>query len=156
MKLSALILSLVFISGVQASELRLQKVKEIGVTNTKVIFQSTNVVRVNKTNIVKGKIIAQWGTEVFEVINGLYSCNTKNVCKLVDHERVATYKLCIIKKYNAVCTQKISGDSELSESSDIVVLDNPDAVNGDYDHSRDNNEYSEFPVRIQDEYSDLF
>ena len=156
MKLSALIFGLVFMMGAHAAELKIQKVKEIGVMKNKVIFQSKDVKRVNKSNIVKGKIVAQWGTEVFEVLTGLYSCNTKNVCKLVDHERVATYKLCVVKGQKAVCSQKISGVESASESRDIIVAENPDAVTGDYDHSRDNNEYSEFPVRIQDEYSDLF
>lgn len=156
MKLSVLIVGLVIAVNSFGADLTIQKVKEIGPLKTKVIFQSTKVKQVKRSNLVKGSIIAQWGTEVFEVIDGYYKCNTKGVCKLVEHERVATYSLCVVKKQKAVCTNKISGSDEASYSSDLVIAGNPDEVSDALTNDRYNDENSEFPVRIQDEYSDIF
>ena len=155
MKLSVLLFSLVFAANSFGADITLQKVKVIGPMKNKVIFQSTNIKKVKRSNLLKGTIIAQWGTEVFEVLDGYYSCNTKNVCKLVEHERVATYSLCVVKKTKAVCSNKISGSDEINSSSDVVIAANPDEVSDLLTNDR-NDEYTEFPVRIEDEYSDIF
>lgn len=141
----------------QANDYKLVKVKTLGVMKNKVIFQSQNVKKVKNTDVVKGKLIAQWGTEVFEVATGYYKCNTKNVCRLTDFDRVATFKSCVVSGDKAKCTQKIVGDTSSSDSDRSISYGNPDEVRGDYDHDRRRDDYdSEFPVRIVDEYSDLF
>lgn len=157
MKLLIGLFTLAAMTSVQASELRLQKVKTIGHFNHKVIFQSTDVKHVKKSKIVKGKIVAMWGLHVYEVANAYYGCNQKNFCRLLEVETVAMYESCSVKNKKAVCTGKISGESSVSNSRDFATSENPDAVGSEFGERDLNGEYeSEFPVRITDEFSDLF
>lgn len=120
-----------------ASNLTLVKVKELGPMKNKVVFQSKSVKKVKGTNIVTGKLIAQWGVHVFEVVNGYYTCNTKNVCKLTDYERVATYESCTIKKQTAKCSKKLSGDDSSIEESTRDITVSPDGVQDERDGHTD-------------------
>ncbi|AUN98244.1 hypothetical protein DOM21_09985 [Bacteriovorax stolpii] len=149
-------LALLTLTTAFAGEVRLVKVKELGVMKNKVIFQSLDVKKVKNSNVVRGKLVAQWGTQVFEVVTGYYTCNTKNVCKLTDYERVATYESCKVKNNKVSCSKKIAGDSYESDSRDVIVSGNPDEVSDEFGHNRTGEYDSEFPVRIQDEYSDIF
>lgn len=108
--------------------IRLIKVKELGPMKNKVIFQSSEVKKIKKTNLVKGQLVAQWGVHVFEVVNGFYACNAQNVCKLADFERVATYESCKAVRKKFSCKGRISGDSSIVTQSDISMQDNPDEV----------------------------
>ena len=54
------------------------KVKELGPMRNKVIFQSLDLKKIKGTSVVKGKLVARWGTQVFEVVEGFYQCNKKN------------------------------------------------------------------------------
>ena len=157
MKLLIGLFTLAAMTSVQASELRLQKVKTIGDLNHKVIFQSSDVKFVKKSNLVKGKIVAMWGLHVYEVANAFYVCNAKNFCKLTEVETVAMYESCSVKNKKAVCSGKISGESNISNARDFATSENPDAVGSEFGERDSNGEYeSEFPVRITDEFSDLF
>lgn len=108
--------------------IRLIKVKELGPMKNKVIFQSSEVKKIKKTNIVKGQLVAQWGLHVFEVVNGFYACNDQNVCKLADFERVATYESCKAVRKKVSCKGKISGDSIDETELSIPSHANPDEV----------------------------
>lgn len=150
------ILGLVFLcvlGSANASELKLQKVKFLGAMKNKVIFQSTDVKAVKKSNIVRGKIVAQWGADVFEVATAFYTCNTKSFCKFVEFERLAMYESCVVKKNSVSCSKKIAGDPA-NDSRDVFVGGNPDAVIDGTESTNDDS--NEFPARIEDEYSDLF
>lgn len=141
--------------SVQANEIRLIKVRELGPMKHRVIYQSNDISIVKKSNVVKGKLVAQWGVHVFEVVNGLYACNSKKVCTLSTYERVATFESCITKENKVKCRNRLTGDSSSSNNSrDIVIADNPDEVSDTFNQGAGSD--SEFPVRIQDEYSDLF
>ncbi len=155
MKLLIGLIALLAVASTQAAEVKIQKVKTIGEFGHKVVFQSTDVKLVKKSNMLSGKIVAQWGLHVYEVANAYYTCSAKNVCKLASYETVGMYESCTVKNKKAVCTNKISGPSELSDSRDLTVSENPDAA----DYGNDNTDYdygSEFPARIVDEFSDLF
>jgi hypothetical protein len=154
MKLVMSLIGLFVVSSLSASELRLVKVTEIGPMKNKVIFQSSDVSKIKNSNMVRGKLIAQWGTEVFEVITGYYQCNKRNVCKLNDYERVATFESCKIKNKKATCSKKITGDDSINNSQDVITEENPDSREDGFNRENDND--SEFPVRIQDEFSDIF
>lgn len=150
------LIALLSIASVQAGDLKLVKVKELGSMKHKVIFQSADVKKVKKSNMVRGKLVAQWGTRVFEVVDGFYTCNTKNVCKLSDYERVATYESCKVKNNKVTCSKKLTADSYESDSRDVIINESPDATYDEYDNNRTGENDSEFPVRIEDEYSDIF
>lgn len=154
MKLVISLVALFVVTTLSASELRLVKVTEIGPMKNKIIFQSSDVSKIKNSNMVRGKLIAQWGTQVFEVITGYYQCNKNNVCKLNDYERVATFESCKVKNKKATCSKKIAGEDSIRDSQDVITQDNPDAREDGY--YRDNDRDSEFPVRIQDEFSDIF
>lgn len=157
MKLLIGLLALAVAASTQAAELKIQKVKTIGELNHKVIFQSTDVKSVGKSNVVKGKIVAAWGVHVYEVANAYYTCNTKNVCKLAEVETVGMYESCTVKNNKAVCSKKISGTTSDSSARDLIVAENPDAVDSEYAGRDTYGEYdSEFPVRIVDEYAGQF
>lgn len=150
----ALILSLLALNAFSA-EYRVQKVKHLGIMKNKVIFQGQDLQKIKRTNVLKGKLVVQWGLHVFEVVNGLYACNKNNSCKLTDFERVATFKSCVVKSKTKVeCRKKISGDS--SPSQEITVQDDPDRVSDEFANERYNDEYSEFPVRVKDEFDGIF
>jgi len=132
--LSAIIVAGMMFSANASEELTLIKVKELGLMKNKVVFQSKKVKKIKGTNVVKGKLIAQWGLHVFEVVQGHYACNTKNICRLTDYERVATFESCTIKNQTAKCTKKISGDdSSISSDREITVF--PDGALDEYDNS---------------------
>lgn len=156
MKLLIGLIGLLAVASTQAAELKIQRVKTLGDLGHKVVFQSTDVKLVKKSNIATGKIVAAWGLHVYEVANAYYTCSAKNVCKLSSYETVGMYESCKVQSKKAVCFDKISGPSELADSRDLLVTENPDYT-GDY--GSDNSEYdygSEFPARIVDEFSDLF
>lgn len=154
MKLIISLLTLFSISIANASELRLVKVKELGPMKNKVIFQSSEVKKIKNSNMVRGKLVAQWGTEVFEVVTGFYACNKNNLCKLSDYERIATFKLCKVKNNKVTCSKKISGEDSISDTRDIITDTNPDGLDDNSVNDRDSE--SDFPARISDEYSDIF
>jgi hypothetical protein len=147
---------LLAVASTQATELKIQKVKTIGDFNHKVLFQSTDVKFVKKSNIVTGKIVAQWGVHVYEVADAFYICSSKKVCKLSSYDTVAMYESCKVKNKKAVCFNKISGPKEISDTRDFIVTENPDYVEYEFDNSSDYNYGLEFPARIVDEFSDLF
>lgn len=125
--INALILGMVLSAGaVQAAEYKLKKVSVLGVMKHNVIFQSQNVKVVKGSNVVRGQLIIQWGTQVFEVVNGYYNCNAKKVCQISDYDRVATYELCTVKKTKVTCTNKISGGNSDVVSEDQRSDDRPD------------------------------
>lgn len=125
-----LVAGLIF-SANASENLTLVKVKELGIMKNKVVFQSNKVKRIKGSNVVKGKLIAQWGIHVFEVVQGLYVCNSKNICRLNDYERIATFESCTIKKQTAKCNKKISGDdTSISADRDITVF--PDGPLDEY------------------------
>ena len=156
MKLLIGLIGLLAVASTQAAELKIQKVKTIGVFNHKVLFQSADVKLVKKSNIVTGKIVAQWGVHVYEVADAFYSCSAKNVCKLSSYTTVGMFESCQVKTKKAVCFNKISGPAEISDARDLLVTENPDSVS---DFGSDNSSYdygSEFPARIVDEFSGAF
>lgn len=148
------LLTLLSLSVAGAFDLKLVKVKELGPMKNKVIFQSSDVVKIKGSNMVRGKLVAQWGTQVFEVVTGHYTCNKSNICKLTDYERVATYESCKVKNNKVTCSKKLAGDEDLNASRDVMTTENPDAL--DDGSVRDNGADSDFPVRISDEFSDIF
>lgn len=156
MKLLIGLIGLLAVASTQAAELKIQKVKTIGDFGHKVVFQSTDVKLVKKSNIVTGKIVAQWGLHVYEVADAYYTCSAKNLCKLSSYSTVGMYESCSVKNKKAVCFNKISGPSELSDSRDVVVTENPDYA-GEYGNNNSDYDYnSEFPARIVDEFSGVF
>ena len=156
MKLLVAFMAMVAMSSVNASDLKIQKVKTIGDLKHKVIFQSKDLKVLDNSNVVYGKIVAAWGVNVFEVANAYYTCNEQLACKFTKVKNVAMYESCIVKNKKAVCRNKISGNTEL-DSGDVVA-ENPDAVGSEFgDRDSSYGEYdSEFPVRIVDEFSGLF
>ena len=136
-----------------SSELRLQKVKILGPQKHRVIYQSADVKFIKKSNLVRGKIVAQWGTEVFEVATAFYACNSKKYCKFQDYERVAMYESCVVKKAAVSCTNKLVNDND-SGSNEIGIGSRPDGISDDSEVI--DNDQHEFPARIEDEFSDLF
>lgn len=119
---------LISLSNVFAAEIKLVKVKELGLMRHKVIYQSTQYSKIKNTNAVTAKLVARWGVHVFEVVNGLYSCNARNVCSLSDYERIATYESCIVKADKVKCSKKIGGGSSDSTSNDSSISENPDST----------------------------
>lgn len=154
MKLIIGLMALLSLTVATAGEIKLVKVKELGPMKHKVIFQSTDVKAIKGSNMVRGKLVAQWGTQVFEVATGFYTCNKSNTCRLSDFERVAMYESCKVKGNKVSCTKKISGDDSSNDSRDVIVSGNPDALEDG--PARDNGVDTDFPVRIQDEFSDIF
>lgn len=154
----ALFLSLVSISDSMAKEIKLVKVEELGPLKHKVIYQSSNVKSVKGSNDVRGVLVARWGLYVYEVVDGHYSCNDKLVCKLTNYKRIATFESCEVKAKKVKCSKRLSGDSNTSGyDRDVSVSEDPDAVYNEYDNQRGGyDSYPEFPIRVTDEYSDLF
>lgn len=120
----------------------------------KVIFQSTDLKKVKNTNVLKGKLVSQWGLHVYEVVTGFYACNRTNNCKLTDYERVATFEKCEVKAKKVSCRKRIGGDSHAANSEEIIIHGSPDSVYDEYDHSRRDQE-SDFPVRVEGEFDDV-
>lgn len=140
-----------------AAEYRIQKVKTLGPMKHKVIFQSADLKKIKKTNVLKGKLVVQWGLHVYEVVNGLYACNKNLLCKLTDYERVATFEKCVVKNKTKVeCRKRLDGGSA-SSSTEIVINESPDTVYDEYNRGPRTNydETSEFPVRVNGEYDDV-
>ena len=152
--LSSLV-ALFAIGNLSAAEVKLQKVRELGVMKNKVIFQSRDVKFVKKSMIVRGKIVAQWGMHLFEVGNAFYACNQKKYCSLADYERLAMYESCKVSKNKVTCSKKISGQADIV-SDDVVTNESPDSIGSDYDVENGSDDLNEFPARIQDEFSDIF
>ena len=147
----------VFSLNCLATEYKIQKVKTLGPMKHKVIFQSANLKKLKNTNVLKGKLVAQWGLHVYEVVSGFYSCNRNNSCKLTDYERLATYEKCTVKSETKIeCRKRIGSTGHTGNTADVVVLDDgPDSVKDDMHRDRYNDNYSEFPVRIDGEFSDI-
>lgn len=152
----ALCLSFVAMSA-SAANIRVQKVKTLGVMKHKVIFQSTDLKKVRGSKLLKGKIVAQWGTEVFEVATGLYACNKNNYCKLSDYETNATYRKCVINKEKKVqCRGRLGSSSYGNSSGDVISYENPDEVYDEYNRDRHHyDEVNEFPARVSGEFDDI-
>lgn len=132
--LPAILIAGMMFTANASEEITLIKVKELGLMKNKVVFQSKKVKKIKGTNVVKGKLIAQWGLHVFEVVQGSYTCNTKNICRLSDYERVATFESCVIKNQTAKCSKKISGDdSSINTDREITVF--PDGTLDEYDNN---------------------
>lgn len=143
--------------NVFSSEIKVQKVTTIGGLKHKVIFQSLDVKNIGNSYI-EGMIVARWGTEVFEVANAYYKCDQSLYCRFHSYKSVATYKLCDVntKTNKVVCVKKISGNNDDLYARDVVVSENPDAIYDEYNNGRNSDYYyPEFPIRIEDEFSDL-
>ena len=132
------------------------KVKELGPMKTKVIFQSLELKKIKGTSVIKGKLVARWGTQVFEVVDGFYQCNKNNFCRLTDYNRIATFESCIVKNNKVACKNKLVSDAAWPGALDIKIDPSPDST--DYpsrDNSSEDNSF-DFPARITDEFSDVF
>jgi hypothetical protein len=139
-----------------AADYSIQKVRTIGPMKHKVIFQSADLRKIKKTNVIKGKLVAQWGLHVFEVVNGFYSCNKERLCKLTDYERVATFEKCTVKNKTRVeCRKRLDGGASGS-TTEIIFQDDPDSVRDDFSRSRYDDRETEFPARVRDEFEDIF
>jgi hypothetical protein len=143
-----------------AADYSLQKVRTLGPMKHKVIFQSADLRKIKKTNVIKGKLIAQWGLHVYEVVNGFYSCNKDKRCKLTDYERVATFEKCTVKSKTRVeCRKRLDGGisgSSSGSNSDVIFQDDPDSIRDDFGRSRYDDRETEFPARVRDEFEDVF
>ena len=138
-----------------AAEFKVQKVKTLGAMKHKVIFQSRDLKPVKGTNILKGKIVAQWGLHVYEVVTGLYACNKNLSCKLTDFERIATYQSCkVVESAKVECRKRIAGDSTTISNDGVVISDDPDRIYDDM--TRDLEVEGDFPVRSKDEFDGIF
>lgn len=155
MKISIGLLVLVISLSSFGSEYRVQRVKTLGPMKNKVIFQSTQLKKVKNSNVLKGKLVLQWGLHVYEVVTGLYACNKNNICKLTDFERVTTFEKCEVKRNQVKCRKKISGDTSTSSSTEIIIYENPDDVSDEYDRAR-RDEDADFPARVDGEFDDIF
>jgi hypothetical protein len=156
--LLALMITFVSINSFSA-EYRIQKVKVLGPMKHKVIFQSIDLKKIKRSNVLKGKLVIQWGVHVFELVNGLYSCDKRNLCKLSDYERLATFEKCTVKGGKKVeCRKRLNGGpSSEGPSSEVIINDVPDSVKDDmHRDSRNDDSESEFPVRINGEFDDIF
>lgn len=150
-----LLIALTSLSAI-ASDYRIRRVETLGVMNHRVIFQSRDLKKVKNSNHLVGKIVIMWGTEVFEVVDGLYTCSAKNFCTLQTYKHVATFRKCAVKAKKVNCTQPISGRDFSGETNDIRVYEDPDRVYDEYDNGRDNWDSSpEFPVRVNDEFEGI-
>lgn len=132
------------------------KVKELGPMRNKIIFQSLDLKKIKGTSVLKGKLVARWGTQVFEVVDGFYQCNKNNVCRLTDYNRIATFESCIVKNNKVACKNNLASDSTWTGSSDVKIDSSPDSTD---DSSRDISSPDssvDFPARITDEFSDIF
>lgn len=131
------------------------KVKELGPMKTKVIFQSLDLKKIKGTSVLKGKLVARWGTHVFEVVEGFYQCNKNNVCRLTDYNRIATFESCLVKNNKVACKKNLANDVDWTESSDVKIDSSPDSTDDSINDSSVDNSV-DFPVRITDEFSDIF
>lgn len=139
-----------------AAEYRVQKVKTLGVMKHEVIFQSKDLKKVRGTNVLKGKIVAQWGLHVFEVANGFYACNKNNFCKLTDFETIATFEKCTVKKSKVECRKRLSGEAS-TVRGDVLVQEDVDSARDEFSPSyRSEDDLNEFPVRVKDEFDGIF
>ncbi len=156
-KMFLITLTLVLILPHQSfgAEYRVQKVRTIGGLKNRVIFQSTDLRKLRGKNLLKGKIVAQWGTHVFEVLNAYYACDRRNFCKLDSSFRVATFEKCEVKGSSRVeCRKRLIDRGQGGNSPDIIIHDDPDSTS---EWQRDpRNDEDEFPARVDGEYDDIF
>lgn len=140
-----------------AAEVRVQKVKTLGALKHKVIFQSTDLKKIRGSNLLKGKIVTQWGVHVYEVTNGFYACNKDLYCKLTDFERLATFEKCTVTKNKKVqCRKRIGGHNYNGSSDTEISYENPDEVYDEYNRDRGHyDQVSEFPARVSGEFDDI-
>lgn len=137
-----------------AAEFKVKKVKTLGDMKHSVIFQSKDLKKVKGTNLLKGKLVAQWGLHVYEVVTGFYACSKDLSCKLTTYERIATFEKCtVVSKTKVECRKRISGDSTVI-TNDVVVAEDPDSVYDDVTRNLD--EEGDFPVRTVDEFDGIF
>lgn len=151
-------LCLSFISlNLFAAEVRVQKVKTLGPMKHKVIFQSTDLKKIRGSQLLKGKLVAQWGLHVFEVATGYYACNKNLYCKLTDYDRVDTFEKCVVKKNKKVaCRGRLGGGNTQGTSNDEIRYENPDEVYDEYNRDRHHyDEVNEFPARVGGEFDDI-
>lgn len=159
--LSTLTLAVFFtLNLAHATDIRVQRVRTLGAMNHKVIFQSKDLKQVRGTNYLAGKLVVQWGTEVFEVVKGIYACNRNLSCRMVDYKHVASFRQCIVKGSKVACRGQFSGRAyNEGPRSDVVVAENPDAVEDEFGgrgHRNDSyDRYDEFPARVGGEYDDI-
>ncbi len=137
------------------AEYRVQKVRTIGGLKNKVIFQSTDLRKVRGKNLLKGKLVAQWGTHVFEVLNAYYACDRRNFCKLDSSTRVATFEKCEVKSPLRVeCRKRLIDRGQGGSSPEIIIHDDPDSTD---EWQRDpRNDEEDFPARVDGEFDDIF
>lgn len=141
-----------------AAEYRVQKVKVLGPMKHEVILQSKDLKKIKGSNVLKGKLVIQWGLHAYEVVSGMYVCNAKNFCKLTDYETVSTFEKCVVKpKTKVECRKRTSGERSEGRSGDVIFAD-PDSVSDEYNSRRPRyeDELNEFPVRINDEFDNIF
>jgi hypothetical protein len=141
-----------------AATYSIKKVRTLGPMKHKVIFQSADLRKIKKTNVIKGKLVAQWGLHVFEVVNGFYSCNKEKICRLTDYERVATFEKCLVRNKTRVeCRKRLDGTMGTSGSSpEVIFQDDPDSISDEFGRSRYDDRETEFPARVRDEFEDIF
>ena len=146
-----------------AANVKVQKVTTLGVMKHKVIYQSRDLKRVKGTDLLKGKLVTQWGTQVFEIVMGYYKCDRLNRCSLTDYDRLARFEKCVVSKNNkkVSCSKPVNSSSYVSDTPDVVVN------SGHFDHydewnqgSNSNYDYDdEFSVNVEGEfgnYGDLY
>lgn len=160
MKLSLKVFILVFVCFVQvlAGELKVEEVKTLGLMKHKVIFQERILKKVKGEKIYSGKLIARWGTQVYELVEGFYSCDLKKSCELVEYERIATFESCVVEGERAECHTVISRDtySSSSDYDDSTVGVSFGEVDEFPSRSRISDRDYDGEQRSYDEYDDLF
>lgn len=133
--------------------LKLQKLKTINSLGHPVVFQSQDLHYSKSTGAVYGKVISQWGLQVFEVGVVSYKCKESTdtlSCKAVGYQRRAMFEKCVVRGDKAVCSNKIIGsETESSVQPDFKADDLVDSVK-DQMHRDQKDENDEFPARDSD------
>lgn len=163
MKHLILLSLLVFSFSASAADVKVQRVKTLGVMKHKVIYQSRDLKAVKGTNLLKGKLVTQWGTQVFEIVMGYYKCDRLSRCSITDYDRLARFERCVVSKNNkkVACSKPVNNSSYVSDSPDVVVN------SGHFDHYDEWNQgsnskyddYDDFNVSVDNEfgnYGDLY
>lgn len=162
MKLLITLAVLIFVSITgHAATVKIRTVKTLGPMKHKVIYQSRDLKKVQGTNLLKGKLVTQWGTQVFEVVTGYYKCDSYKVCTLTDYDRHASFEKCAVKRNRVECSKPISSKFE-SDSKDVVITSNSNDLSYDEYGNNSSSNYGnddEFTVNVDNEfgnYGDLY
>lgn len=144
-----------------AQAYRVQKVKTLGVMQTGVIYQGTQLYTDKGTDFLTGIMVLKWGVHVYEVVKAYYACDSNLDCKFTQYDRLASFEKCevIHKQDLAVCWVRLFGDTSTT-APDVVIDDRPDAVDDSYyvdsyKTYRYDDRYPEFPARIGGEFDDI-